>query len=73
MSAPSPIEQSCRYCGYGRRVDGTLVEALPGIVCPGHDLQTHQLQPSMKTLTMPSLFSCHIIVISIFFVSSTYV
>ena len=47
MSALSPIEQSCRKCGYGRRVDGTIVEALPGIVCPGHDFQTHQT--SMKT------------------------
>eukprot|EP01031_Cornospumella_fuschlensis_P025186 gene25186-30419_t len=38
----SPIEQSCRHCGLGRRVDGSAVAAIPGVVYPGHDFQIHE-------------------------------
>src|ERR1700757_537266 len=38
----SPIEQACKHCGLGRRVDGTVIPAFPGTGCPVHDFQVCQ-------------------------------
>ena len=39
----SPIEQSCKNCGLGRRVDGTIVPPIL-VPCPGHDFQIQPQQ-----------------------------